>query len=141
MDEQLKSKLLGYLDGLEKSASKLSDSAVTEIPLTVQEWLQWQAIYCFGGGVLWLGMMMAGLAIWYTAYRFIRWLLDQKEREDDALVVVAGIVAGLIGTPLLCVGLVHAIWSFSDGVKVVVAPRVVILEKVAELTGVTKNAK
>jgi hypothetical protein len=131
MDEQLKTKLIGYLDTIESKVQAGHEFVAAEAPLAVQEWLRWMAVE--SGVYAVLCMITAVLCQWLVR-KFYR--DANKLPEDQQMPYFFGIcvclIFGLISVPV-------AIESSVRCAKVIIAPRVVVIEKVAELTGLSKQ--
>lgn len=127
MDEQLKAKFLGYLDGLEKAAGKLGDAASVEIPETVKEWLMWQSVEY---GIMGWAVVVGAVIVLAMFRVFARAAAECGCNGENAPGPGAYRVMGwLVFAFLLLVPgtncLIHAI-------KPLVAPRVVIVEQLAK---------
>lgn len=146
MNEELKAKLVSYLDVLEAGAKKAGEFAATEVPETIREWLMWMAIerftYAAAYLVLSLAMFLGGL--WagrhlYAAFIKNRDLrLEQKKSystsDEDFFwnaALLCRIAQGLSLIPLV---FGTGYWAM-HGTKVLVAPRVVIIEEVSHIIG------
>lgn len=134
MNPELQAKLVTYLDGLEKGAAKVGEFAEREIPETIREWLMWMAVENFAYGTL---LLVGGVASYFVSRSIYRWASDQMKgvqwmHRDPGheLAAAFGAVARVLA-PVLLVS--FSVPFFMKGVKVIVAPRVVIVEKVAEL--------
>lgn len=147
MNPELQAKLVTYLDGLEKGAAKVGEFAEREIPETIREWLLWLAIERFTYAALFLvGSVAAWFLIrWCARLSYQEWekyIDDWKQRTDrkpDYRCLdhsnwngwLALTVAQWVTALLLSVGTI--VWGL-EATKVIVSPRVVIVEKAAELT-------
>lgn len=123
VNPDLQAKLVTYLDGLEKGAAKVGEFAEREIPETIREWLLWLAVERFTYAALCLLGVVIVAAI-------MRKLLKQCKGDEDVAVPV-----WLFGGTALCFGIFGTVHYGMAGAKVVIAPRVVIVEKVADLAG------
>jgi hypothetical protein len=128
MDEQLKAKLVGYLDTIESKVKAGNDFVAAEAPLAVQEWLTWMA---WESGIYAAACLVTVLVGVFTFRKLFRkWPASNHITE---LPLVCGMLACVtVGTITLIFGVVHGMQC----AKVIVAPRVVVIEKVSELTGV-----
>jgi hypothetical protein len=119
MDEELKQRVLSYMDATERVVS-------SEMPLVAQEYLNWQWYSSVGVG--------AASAAWCAlAFACIRGLLKWRDRDGDE---EGGIFAGVfISSMLLFFGLFIMALNIENAAKVAIAPRVVLLEKAADLIG------
>ncbi len=135
MDEQLKSKLMGYLDGLEKSAGKVQDFAAAEIPETIREWLMWQMVE---GGMIAIGGVVLFAFVLCLCRLFMRLHNNVVADRNQASFHRYSNEYWNASVAIFFVGIVASLVPVGIGMyrvaKTAVAPRVVILEKVAELT-------
>jgi ABC-type phosphate transport system permease subunit len=132
MDVETKKLLLQYLeagaDRLERGAAFVE----SEIPLVVTEYLSWHWWNSLLGLVLFLIMCVVaaflGMACHYSAKQWEKTNHHQDSGWIAAMVFsfIGSLILGLVGS---CVSVGYA----KDLVKVSVAPRVVILEKIAEV--------
>jgi len=144
VNPELQAKLVAYLGALEKGAEKVGDFAEREIPATIHEWLVWLAVERFAYAALFLvGMLVAFFGIrWLARLSYSTWDEFRKTEaytkfQDDSNWNgwLALTILQVTATGLLSIGLIY--WSM-QAVKVIVAPRVVIVEKVAELVSSNK---
>lgn len=140
MNPELQTKLVAYLDGLEKGAAKVGEFAEREIPETIREWLLWLAVERFS----YAAAFLIGAAVAYYFFRFFARLLEdaafeahkktpeayQKEYGPDLGFAMCVRGMQIFIPAMLLIG--FGCWVL-QGVKVLIAPRVVIVEKVAEL--------
>lgn len=125
MNEEIKKKMIEYFEAMEVAAGKFGDLAQQEIPLVLQEYLNWQFYSNLFLGIGWF--VLLGLF-----FAFFKRLADFAKKEhgyespEYAFSIIIAIVSLLIGTGVL-------FGCSYQCVKVSVAPRVVILEKVGEL--------
>lgn len=129
MDEQFKAKLLSYMDKVEAAAQKVSDFAETEVPEAIKEWLTWLCVERFSYAAAFLvGAVVVGV----VARKL--WRQDFSVFDDAAGITfrasrIASLALWLIFPILMAASFT---WAMS-GVKVLVAPRVVLVEEVAKL--------
>lgn len=125
MNAELQETMLRYLNGLEARLSRVEDFASDQVPLLVQEWLRWE----FWSNIIKMsGWAMLALLL----VLLFRWCVKEyKAAKDDetrnascffGTVFFAGSVLSVI--PVL-------VYAYS-ATKVIIAPRVVIVENVAE---------
>ena len=147
MNPELQGKLVAYLDALERGAQKVGEFAADEVPQTIREWLVWLAVERFGiAAVLLIVCALLLTAGRWLARKFAA--MEQEERQrvaakqpadrswrDESWAnslwgwsVVMRITQGLSVIPFL----ISFYWTF-QGVKVLVAPRVVLVEEVSKL--------
>lgn len=122
MDEELKQRLTKYLDTLEDSLAKGADWTAEQAPLIVQEYLAWEFwIHTIGGVLCGVGIVIS----------LIMLVLGIKKLAADSL-SNAGFSLVLVSSCLLVLSFVGVCANSHDALKVSIAPRVVILEKVQE---------
>lgn len=144
MDEQLKSKLVGYLDSLEAKLKTGADFVTDETPKLVEEWLRWLAIE---SGIYAGCFLVASLA----TFALLRWAARKMSQEFDKYNghnnsyaylcrqwSAAFVVMSWMALSLFSIGTVHHGMHVA---KVLTAPRVIVVEKIAELTGLGKNKR
>ncbi len=129
MNEETKELLLKYLQAGAERIERGSAFVEAEIPLVVTEYLNW---YWWSGlflVLLGLLFMFIGVPLFYGA----KWSFKKyKEDYKDGFEVLGVILAiGAIGMPIA--GLIVSAENSYSLVKVSVAPRVVLLEKIAEI--------
>ncbi len=128
IDEELKKKMVEYLNQLESGLKSAKDFSSEQVPLLVQEYLNW---------LFWssIGMSIICVAIFTVIYMISRkchsLLCPEREAAERFLLCVFG---GL----LLSIVSVFFVAGIHDAAKVKIAPRVVILEKVSDLIKETK---
>ena len=121
MDEELKLKMLEYLQEIEKSAGQVTDFAIEQTPLVIQEFLAWH----IAGGVLAIIVSVIGIVVGIVACRLV--LRNMAEGQDKALAfMLAGVMTFL---PFSIIGCINV----AKVTKAIVAPRVVVLEKISDL--------
>ena len=119
MNEELQTKLLEYLNSIEGTISEASDFARAELPLVAQEYLAW----------VWWGnlvLLIAGGVGLLVGIGLMRWSVKATSDDGGVILAMGGIVLTVCGSLL-------TIPSTSRLVKVSVAPRVVLIEKIKEL--------
>lgn len=131
MDEQSKGMLMKYL---EIGAEKLESGAQfieSEIPLVVSEYLNWIFYYnlisLMGGLVIILLSILTGF-IAKSNYDYL------KNPNSGGQNVFACIFFGLGTLALIIAGSIQFCINLREVVKVSVAPKVVILEKISEIS-------
>ena len=126
MNDELQERLSRYLDALEASATNAGQFVAEQTPLVAQEYLAW----CFYGALIIAVASLAGgsLVIGLTLFAF------RKQTKGKDIIDCPELVLGVI--PLLLSALLIAISVdlAAAALKVAVVPRVVLLEKVAELS-------
>lgn len=126
MNEELKQKLLTYLQYLENTVGKTNDFVAEQTPLLVQEYVRYSAVYhgtlvVIGIGILLIALVCAGVMI----REFKRYGEDSRPGVI-APCAISGIVSLFIG----CILIGH---NIDCAIKSLVAPRVLILEYVRDM--------
>ena len=127
MDDELKAKLLTYLNEVEAAATTGKDFLIEQAPLYVQEllaWGFWENTLAAGGCVV--AMIVCGLVA-LSGYRRRTTIFSSEDIGD----ITHGILA-IAAAVLIPVTIIGASTQGKQAVKVVVAPRVVIVEKLHE---------
>lgn len=119
VNEELKVKMLEYLSHMESGLKSAADFSVEQAPLVVQEFIAWE---------FWKHTIVASAGILFSCCLLaLFWRLQKAMKGEDRLMVIGvGVCAVVIS---LCISCAEA----SMAVKAAVAPRVVVLEKVASL--------
>lgn len=117
-DELLKQKLVEYMGSLESAVKSAGDVVVDEFPKVVEEYLRWEAV---SNGI---GAVVSGLVLMASVMLFIA--LWRKLRVEEQPVLMLFTVP-FVFLPIILVGCSYKL------IKVTVAPRVVILEKIADM--------
>lgn len=127
MEAELATRLLKYLDALESGLKSGGDFVKDQAPLVCQEWLNWN----FTENLI---LSILGVASIVTILLVVRcvWSLTKGKNTDEAVI-------GMTLTVLLGAASLIGISSWTatcalGAVKVYVAPRVVLLEKIQEMT-------
>jgi hypothetical protein len=126
MDDELKAKLLTYLNEVEAAATTGKDFLIEQAPLYVQELIAWE---------FWSSVMATGctLAVALAIGLFLRWWFPFSAKfQDTSYRDGTRIMFGIWGGAAIAGCLVMAVVSASCALKVSVAPRVVIVEKLHE---------
>jgi hypothetical protein len=133
MNPELQERLVRYLDKLEKAADTVGGAAEREVPLAIQEWLNWHFMdSCFCAAV----MLLLAPAVWLTA-RHLRGLALQIQDPEPRTVLRALLMIVMIAGPV--VFLSFATHHARQAAKVYYAPRVVLVEEVARLSGLANG--
>lgn len=124
MDAETKALLLKYLeagaDRLERGAAFVE----SEIPLVVQEYLSW---YFWSGLLIALSLLVLWVAV--AGSTLFLWSLNKDDKESSEGAIFMSAVTAISLPFILFVSGANVIKC----IKVSVAPRVVILEKIAEV--------
>ena len=133
MDEQIKQKLLEYASGLESAVNSATGLAEQEIPATIQQYLSfmfveglfWTTVFLIFIPVLWLVVFKLHKQSEKTIQKGKYW----TEPEHDGLIFFSSGVGTLLSFILGIISLNWGIWTL----KVLFAPKVVLLEKIVHL--------
>jgi hypothetical protein len=133
MDEKTKELLLKYLeagaDRLERGAAFVE----AEIPLVVTEYLSWYWWNSMIAVIFWMFIFGIGVLLLKACHYSAKEL--EKEKHNSESGWIHAMVFSFLWAVFFCVlGLSLTCVSGKDLIKVSVAPRVVILEKIAEVT-------
>lgn len=132
MDEQLRERLEKYLETIEEAASQAGGFVMEQAPLVVQEYLAWRFWSDIFACVI--SVVIATAVFFLAGYlrdKATKWKADSWEDKNNR----KGSIAACFIAQSLAIGLTFipvGIATF-DAVKVSVAPRVVLIEKVADL--------
>lgn len=128
MNEEAKDLLIKYLQvGAEKLEAGMG-FVESEIPLVVQEYLSWfwaYSLMCTIGSLL-LGI--AGAIVLFLFWKVLK--IADGYNNETGMAVLTGVL-GFALTLFSCIGVAT---NSVNLVKISVAPRIVILEKLSELT-------
>ena len=134
MDEATKQAMNTFVQQMIAAAQNSAQWTADQAPLLVQEWLRWQLYSSVFWAVFGVGLISIGALVirtsrsWYLAEE-----AENKTRHyssDPLPYVAAGVVCGVAP---LALGLVVAFVNLSMILKVIIAPRVVVLEKLMTL--------
>ena len=126
MNEEFKtdieSRITSYLDAIEASAGTAGEFVAEQTPLVAQEYLAW----LFWGSV----MKSAGLGVAFLLLSIVIYVAVRCMKKHEVWEVSPFLAFPIFGLIFSSFELVRGLIQV---VKVIVAPRVVLLEKVAEL--------
>lgn len=122
MNEELEKRLLKYLDALESSVKTAGDFAADQVPDVCQQFLAWEFWSCILFAAMAVGFAIAFAGMCVRWKRSAAWDAECAYSWGASL-AFAGVV---LSTVLAFVAVYHA-------VKVAVAPKVVLLEKVSTM--------
>lgn len=120
--ENLQETLLTYLSQMVEAAKDGVNWTVDQVPLVVQEYLTWMFTMNVIVACIFL-VVACGLG--YFARRLYLWGQDEC---DDAVIV--SVIIGVLGVGGCMAGFIY---NGLNAVKIKVAPRVVIIEKAADI--------
>lgn len=119
MNEEVKQKMIEYLQSFEAGIKKAGEFSAEQAPLVVQEFLQWEIIRNGVFGVCFAFLLLASIA---TAVRYH----FKAEGEEKAFVWLFAAI------PLIAFGVSLGACTERAG-KAFFAPRIVVLEKISTL--------
>jgi hypothetical protein len=123
MNEDLKTKLLEYLDKLDSGVKTATDFSVEQAPLVIKEYLDWIFWFNTTWGLVWLTICMVIILAAATVVK-----LALKDEEYGAAALITLMTAVVLIIPIY--------WTIAytlEAIQVVIAPRIVLLEKISEL--------
>jgi hypothetical protein len=124
--DDVRERVARYMDAIEATASDAGEFVTEQMPLVAQEYLQW----CWFAAII-KATAMAAVVVVAVIGCILVWVRTRNsyKRDDKELRTLSLTVTAFVG--LFFGGL--AVTYTLDAVKVSVAPRVVLLEKVSEL--------
>ena len=127
MNEELKARMLKYLDTLESVTKAGADTAAEQLPELAQQFVMWK---------LWSSL---ACVVSCSAMLFLLWRLAVKhcipramKTSDPEFVMFIGSLPFLVVSVPACVGLCSCMMTF---IKALVAPKLLVLEELAKLIG------
>ena len=123
MNDELKQKMVEYLEQLESGLKTAADFSAEQAPLVVQEYLNWMFLNSLAGGVC---CGLAALVLSFAATKVVQHMLSENDTEGAC---IGGFVLGAFAV----FASAGSIGQLLFAAKVCIAPRVVILEKISEL--------
>ncbi|MAT51534.1 MAG: hypothetical protein CMK32_10165 [Porticoccaceae bacterium] len=119
MDEEIKQRINGYLDAVESAANDAGGFVMDQAPLVAQEYVSWMF---WSGMLLFLTCLFAILVLVFVP--IWKWKAI-KENQMEPIIIAPLMVAVMLVTPAMIGG--------SQALKASVAPRVILLEKAADM--------
>ena len=129
MDQETKDLLLKYLQAGADRIERGSAFVEAEIPLVVTEYLNW----CWAAHLCGICLGVLLIAAYIPLSMACKWSFKKYKDTDEDGYEVLGVILGLSAVGLVIAGTVTACFNTYQLVKVSVAPRVVLLEKIAEI--------
>ncbi|TXH58996.1 MAG: hypothetical protein E6Q97_00875 [Desulfurellales bacterium] len=127
MNEELQKAIVEIAKGLQKAGEGAGQFAMDQAPLLAQEIIAWEIVSGIIGAAL-----FGGLTVW-ALRRMARHVWGDKEL-DFCDKIIPTLVSFFFITSVAIV----SYCNLSQAAKAFVAPRVVLIEKAAELGGITK---
>lgn len=112
MNENFQQRLIAYLDRIESTVNASTEFVASQAPDVAQQYLAW---------VFWVSSVL-GVVFIAVSIAFLLFAKSCRDNEGCAISVIISVVAFV---PAAC--------CITEAIKVCVAPKVVILEKVSEL--------
>lgn len=126
-------RLKKWVDSLEARADKVIDWGSAEVPEYVRELIQWEIVSGVMGAVACLAILIVGA----TVFRVV-WVKSRSISVPENA-IVARVISALVFSHVFAISS-HQGYLFAEkATKAYVAPRVVIIDKIAELA--KANAK
>lgn len=125
MNDELKQKMLEYLQSLESTAQ----SAAKEIPLVVNEYIQWEMASNLTLACVFLVIFTISFVILCISVRKV-FLESSDLTHDQEFAYMLTFIFSLFTSVMFLVGLMITSHNYA---KIKYAPRVVILEKISEI--------
>jgi hypothetical protein len=123
MNDEIKRRLLAYLDKFEGSVDKAVDFTAEQMPLYLTELCQYTIVH---------SIMVTAI---FAAFAFAIWLfmivLVLKDKDDDRVEKL--VVGHFFFAILMFIPATIVVDIASDGVKAYFAPRVFVVDKITEL--------
>lgn len=124
MDEATKQAIGAFVQKMLAAAENGANWTAEQAPLVVQEWLLWQMVEA---GIWALAGLISGcVAVWLTYWMVPKW--DKWDRTCNPMAFMAPAGVAICG-----IFAIVGITAISSLLKLWLAPRVVILEKFADL--------
>ncbi len=141
MNDEIQKRLSTYMGVLEESLKSAKDFTVAEAPLYVRELLLWEFWHnVVSGSALLLVALVVAVAVPLVIRRFFRseYFTNMHSVDQTGATFMTFMGSGLILVFGFCAPVLNAYARFETALKVSVAPRVVLLEKIQ---GAISNAK
>lgn len=134
MNEELKQRLIKYLDGMEGAIDKAVDFTVEQAPLVIQDILNWAITESIISLVFMVSLILVAC---YAANRILKNIKNDKsignaDREFNNFMTY--LVSGMIVIPLT----LGSFFTAQNGLKAYVAPRLYILEQIKDFVNDSK---
>ena len=120
-NEEIKAAIVEYLKTFENGLKKAGDFSMEQVPLVIQEFLAWQ----FWGNVTACCSFCLAILITAVIHKYV----GKRIRSGSEAMVLNHLLCGFV----VVITIPGIIISFVAALKVTVAPRLVILEKISEL--------
>lgn len=134
MNDELKTRLVKYLDALEAAGRKGADFVADQAPETIRQFLTWTLVQRAGLCIMFA--VLAAVAL-YIASKFWRWAQEAKAENEweSQFNCELGLTCFGLATTGLGIG---SLVSLFGALKVWIAPNVFLIEWAAELVKGTR---
>ncbi len=126
VDSELKSRLIHYLDTVERIVSDTAAFTAEQAPQVAHEIVAWHFYSHMFGAVVLAALSIIVAAIATITYR-------NAEKIDPVATEVVQLFSYVIGAILTAALLGFSISNTSEAIKAQVAPRLVVLERIADI--------
>jgi hypothetical protein len=124
MNDELKAAVVRYMNGIEDRLARVEDFASDQVPLLVTEWLRWEF---WSSVMIALAILSAAAACFWFSCKCKEIYQNTTDEESKNCAAIFGTFS-LFVTPVLMLLSLPFVYS---AIKVAIAPRVVIVERVA----------
>ena len=134
MNEELKQRLIKYLDGMEGAIDKAADFTVEQAPLVIQDILNWAIARSLISSSF---MIITMIVIMYILYRLTKYISASNDISNSDRGFFKTMIYSISAIPLILLSV--GLWESSqDGIKALVAPRLYILEQIKDFVNDSK---
>ena len=123
MNEELQQRLKKYMDFIESSVKETGDFVIEQSPLVIQEFLSW---YFYSHLFFLIVSVVFGLIFISIAFYALKGPIINDNDDVDIIATIAVCIFSIIS-------ILSILYNSYNLIKVTVAPRLVILEKISEL--------
>lgn len=125
-NEEINSRITGYLDAIQSSVDSAGKFTVDQMPIVAQEYLSWTMYE----SVIWMFASAIFIAATIGCVRLFWWMSRDADSVGKPLVRGIATVVGMLFSFLF---LSMFLSSVIEIVKVQIAPRIVLIEKLSDL--------
>jgi len=128
IEQVLKTNTVEIIEWAKETAQKTGDFAVEQTPLYIKEYISWQ----IWGNLLEIILFLIPLSVLLVL--FFKFLKAGREDEwNNGFIFAGSLISGIFSVILFIMTIFCVMINSSNIVKAIVAPRVVIVEKISEL--------
>jgi hypothetical protein len=120
MNEEMQSKVLEYLQGMESRLGKAEGFVIEQAPLYVQELLVWH-FWLYASTAI--AAFIAGVALLIPCVLLVRHMIKQGDEGDRAFSICVSVL-------IMCLPVVIGLGTAKQAIKAKVAPRLVVVEHI-----------